>query len=251
MSVAENVALGTTYARRAGLISWRQVRKQAEAALELVQLDVEPQMLIADLTRAERSLVAIARALSADAPILVLDEPTASLPAADSARLFDVLKRLRESGRGMIYVSHRLDEVFAISDTVTVFRDGRLVHTGAINDKTPQDLVIDIVGSKPKTYQSRFDAKQRPVVLSGDRVLAGPAGPVSFEVHAGEVVGMVGLTGAGHLQLGRVIAGAFPTHGGTLTLEGRPYAPSTPRRRSTVASASSRRTAWKRAWRPR
>ena len=91
MSVAENVALGTTYARRAGLISWRQVRKQAEAALELVQLDVEPQMLIADLTRAERSLVAIARALSADAPILVLDEPTASLPAADSARLFDVL----------------------------------------------------------------------------------------------------------------------------------------------------------------
>lgn len=228
MSVAENVALGTTYARRAGLISWRQVRKQAEAALELVQLDVEPQMLIADLTRAERSLVAIARALSADAPILVLDEPTASLPAADSARLFDVLKRLRESGRGMIYVSHRLDEVFAISDTVTVFRDGRLVHTGAINDKTPQDLVIDIVGSKPKTYQSRFDAKQRPVVLSGDRVLAGPAGPVSFEVHAGEVVGMVGLTGAGHLQLGRVIAGAFPTHGGTLTLEGRPYAPSTP-----------------------
>ncbi|MBK8446751.1 MAG: sugar ABC transporter ATP-binding protein [Micropruina sp.] len=228
MSVAENVALGTTYARRAGLISWREVRRSAVAALELVQLDVDPDMLIADLTRAERSLVAIARALSADAPILVLDEPTASLPAADSSRLFDVLKRLREAGRGMIYVSHRLDEVFAISDTVTVFRDGRLVHTGDIKAKTPQQLVIDIVGSKPKSYQSRFDARTRPVVLSGDRVLAGPAGPVSFEVHAGEVVGMVGLTGAGHLQLGRAIAGAFPTHGGSLTLDGKPYAPGSP-----------------------
>lgn len=228
MSVAENVALGTSYSLRGGLISWREVRRRCTAALELVQLDVDPDMLIADLTRAERSLVAIARALSADAPILVLDEPTASLPAADSQLLFDVLKRLRENGRGMIYVSHRLDEVFAISDTVTVFRDGRLVHAGDIKAKSPQDLIIDIVGSKPKSYQSRFDARTRPVVLAGDRVLAGPAGPVSFQVHAGEVVGMVGLTGAGHLQLGRAVAGAFPVHGGALTLNGQPYAPASP-----------------------
>ncbi|HOQ53604.1 MAG TPA: sugar ABC transporter ATP-binding protein [Micropruina sp.] len=228
MSVAENVALGTSYSRRAGLISWREVRRLAVVALEHVQLDLDPDVLVADLTRAERSLVAIARALSADAPILVLDEPTASLPASDSQRLFDVLKNLREQGRGMIYVSHRLDEVFAISDTVTVFRDGRLVHTGDIKAKTPQDLVVDIVGSKPKSYQSRFDAAQRPVVLSADRVLAGPAGPVSFEVHQGEVVGLVGLTGAGHLQLGRAIAGAFPTHGGRFSLGGEPYAPATP-----------------------
>lgn len=228
MSVAENVALGTSYARSAGLISWREVRRRAEDALALVELKVDPDTLIADLTRADRSLVAIARALAADAPILVLDEPTASLPAADSQRLFDVLTNLREQGRGMIYVSHRLDEVFAISDSVTVFRDGRLIHTGDIKDKTPQDLVVDIVGSKPKTYQATFNAAERPVVLAADRILAGPAGPVSFEVHAGEVVGLVGLTGAGHLQLGRALAGAFPTHGGTLTLEGRSYNPKSP-----------------------
>lgn len=228
MSVAENVALGTSYARRAGLIDWRSVRRNAEEALALVQLDVDPNTLIADLSRADRSLVAIARALSADAPILVLDEPTASLPAADSARLFAVLESLRQQGRGMIYVSHRLDEVFAISDTVTVFRDGRLIHTGGIKDKTPADLIVDIVGSRPQSYQAHFDASERPIVLSGDRVLAGPAGPVSFDLHAGEVLGMVGLTGAGHLQVGRAIAGAFGIHGGQLTLDGKPFAPKSP-----------------------
>ncbi|GAA1390305.1 sugar ABC transporter ATP-binding protein [Luteococcus peritonei] len=228
MSVAENVALDTDYPRRGGLISWRQVRSQAEQALALVDLDIDPDMLVADLTRAERSLVAIARALSADAPVLVLDEPTASLPAADSQRLFDVLKGLKEQGRGMIYVSHRLDEVFAIADSVTVFRDGRLVHAGGIEDKTPQELVVDIVGSKPRTYTSRINVQERPVVLEGERLLAGPAGPVSFQVHAGEVLGMVGLTGAGHVQVGRAVAGAFPIHGGRMALQGQPYAPANP-----------------------
>ncbi len=228
MSVAENLALGTAYPRRGGLISWRHVNRRAERSLQLVSLDLDPETLVADLTRAERSLVAIARALSAEAPILILDEPTASLPAADSHNLFEVLKGLREQGCGMIYVSHRLDEVFAISDTVTVLRDGRLIHTGDIAEKTPQELVVDIVGSAPKSYRARLDRETRPVVLRGERILAGPAGPVTFDVRAGEVVGMVGLTGAGHLQVGRAIAGAFPVHGGTLTLDGSPYTPKSP-----------------------
>ncbi len=228
MSVAENVALGTSYARKAGLISWKEVNRQAAAALELIELDLDPDTLLADLTRADRSLVAIARGLAADAPMLILDEPTASLPAADSMRLFAVLKRLREQGRGMVYVSHRLDEVFAICDSVTVFRDGKLVHAGGINDKSPQDLVIDIVGSKPKSYSSRIGQNESPVRFAGNRVLAGPAGPITFEVRAGEVVGMVGLTGAGHLEVGRAIGGAYPTHGGEFTLDNQPYAPASP-----------------------
>lgn len=225
MSVAENIALGTGYQRKGGLISWRDVRRRAEEALALVELDLSPDALVADLTRAERSLVAIARALAAKAPVLVLDEPTASLPASDSERLFGVLRNLRDQGCGMVYVSHRLDEVFALSDTVTVFRDGRLVHTGPIDAKSPQELVVDIVGSRPQAYASRFDDTARPVVFHGQRLLAGPAGPLDIEVHAGEVVGMVGLTGAGHLQMGRAIAGAFPMHGGSMTIDGRPYAP--------------------------
>ncbi|WP_218938038.1 sugar ABC transporter ATP-binding protein [Actinomyces culturomici] len=228
MSVAENVALATSYPRRGGFIDWKSVNRKAEEALEIVQLDVDPDVLIADLTRAERSLVAIARALSTDAPIIVLDEPTASLPAADSARLFDVLRDLRDRDRGLIYVSHRLDEVFTISDQVTVFRDGRLVHAGPIEAKSPQDLVIDIVGSKPKSYTSRAGSGERPIVLSGERVLAGPAGPVTFDVKAGEVLGMVGLTGAGQVQVGRAIGGAFPMHGGSLVIDGVAYAPKSP-----------------------
>lgn len=223
MSVAENVALATGYSKRGGLIDWRAVRLKAQQALEIVQLDVDPDILIADLTRAERSLVAIARALSTNAPIIVLDEPTASLPAADSERLFVVLRELRDRGCGLVYVSHRLDEVFALADQVTVFRDGRLIHSGALSDKSPQELVIDIVGSKPKSYQARVASKDRSVALTGTRVLAGPAGPVTFDVRAGEVLGMVGLIGAGQVQLGRAIAGAYPIHGGSLTLDGQPY----------------------------
>lgn len=181
MSIAENIALGTGFETRGGLISWAKVRKDAVAALKLVELDLDPDMLIADLTRAERSLVAIARGLVQDAPVLVLDEPTASLPAADSQRLFAVLENLRQQGRGMIYVSHRLDEVFAIADAVTVFRDGRLIHAGGIKDKSPAELVLDIVGSKPKSYRAQVGGQERPVVLACERVLAGPAGPVTLD----------------------------------------------------------------------
>jgi ribose transport system ATP-binding protein len=149
MTVAENIALGTGYPRHRGLISWRRVRERCVEALEIVAGHLAPDARIADLTRAERSLVAIARALSTRAELVVLDEPTASLPAADCARLFHVLRRLSDRDHGIIYVSHRLDEVYQVADSFAVLRDGRVISQGPLAGHSPARLVQDIVGRDP------------------------------------------------------------------------------------------------------
>src|SRR5205823_3085443 len=127
MTVAENISLMLGFPRRFGLIDWNATRTRAAAALDVLGADIDPDQRVHALTRTEKSLVAIARALAADAELLVLDEPTASLPADEVARLFAALRRLRTRGVGMIYVSHRLDEVFEIADRMVVLRDGRVV----------------------------------------------------------------------------------------------------------------------------
>jgi ribose transport system ATP-binding protein len=185
---------------------------------------LDPTMLVAGLTAAEKSIVAIARALAIHADILVLDEPTAALPEADVAHLLAALDRLRRNGIGIIYVSHRLDEVFRVADRVTVLRDGRNVRTAAVHEITPDDLVFDIVG---RALERGFDP---PALGSGEDVLAvedlvvGGIGPVSFRVRPGEILGLVGLRGAGHHAIGRAIFGALAPGGGRIVLDGRALA---------------------------
>ncbi len=231
MTVAENIALGTGYPRRRGLISWRRVRERCAEALEIVAGHLDPDDRIADLGRAERSLVAIARALSTRAALIVLDEPTASLPAADCTRLFDVLRILRDRGHGIVYVSHRLDEVYQVADTFAVLRDGRIVSRGRLADHRPARLVRDIVGHEMADYHPATARTDGPVRLRLEDVRTESAGPVSLDVRSGEILGMVGLTGAGHLGLGRALAGSGPVLSGRVLLDGRPYRP------RTVASA--------------
>ncbi|MET9244134.1 sugar ABC transporter ATP-binding protein [Nonomuraea sp. NPDC003709] len=224
MTVAENIALGRGYPRRGGLISWRAVRRRCVDALRIVAARLDPDEPIARLTRAQRSLVAIARALATDARIIVLDEPTASLPAAECERLFDVLRTLRDRGHGILYVSHRLDEVYRIADRVAVLRDGHLVSQGPLAGRDPADLVREIVGREERARRRRA---RRPgeVLLSLDGVRAGRAGPVGFDLRTGEALGLVGLTGAGHVDLGRALAGAYPMAAGRALLGGGPYRP--------------------------
>lgn len=227
MTVAENIALVVGYPRRHGLISWRRTRKRCAEALEIIAGHIDADARIADLAPAERSLVAIARALATRAELIVLDEPTASLPAADCARLFDVLRNLRDRGHGIVYVTHRLDEVYKVADTFAVLRDGRLVSSGPITGRSPARLVYDIVGREPVGYRPATAPTCGPAVLSLDGVRIGNAGPVSLELRAGEVLGMVGLTGAGHADLGRALVGARPILAGRAVLDGRPYTPET------------------------
>ncbi|MFG2728464.1 sugar ABC transporter ATP-binding protein [Streptomyces canus] len=228
MTVAENVALGTGYPRRAGLVSWRQVRRRCTEALEIVAGHLDPDAAIADLTRAERSLVAIARALATRARLIVLDEPTASLPAADCARLFDVLHTLRDRGHAIVYVSHRLDEVYQVADRFAVLRDGHLISQGLLADHGPDRIVHDIVGREPEGHRPpgpRATGTPASTVLRLTGVTTDGAGPVELELRAGEVLGMVGLTGAGHMDLGRALAGSRTLTGGEVLLDGKPYRP--------------------------
>ena len=227
MTVAENIALSAGYGRRAGLISWRLTREHCTEALRVVAGHLDPDTPVSRLDPAERSLVAVARALAARASLVVLDEPTARLPAADCARLFRVLHTLRDRGHGILYVSHRLDEVYEVADTFAVLRDGRLVSHGSPASHTPARLVRAITGEGPTDHRPATTPADGPPVLTLDGVRTPDAGPVSLEVRRGEVLGLVGLTGAGHMGLARALAGARPLLGGRALLGGRPYRPRT------------------------
>lgn len=218
MTVAENIALALGFARKKGLIRWGAVEKFAANALAKVDCDFDPTTRVEDLTRTEKSLVAIARALAVDSEFLVLDEPTASLPADEVERLFKALRPLRDRGVGMIYVSHRLDEIFQIADRVAVLRDGVMVGMRDIAHTTPEELVQKIVGRKTRETIKSSAAPGAPVLrLEGFK--AGGVGPLNFELVENEIVGLVGLRGAGHEVISRALFGSEP-YAGKVTLKG-------------------------------
>jgi len=219
MTVAENIALALGYAQKRGLIRWAEVASFATEALKKVDCDFDPTTRVEDLTRTEKSLVAIARALAVDSEFLVLDEPTASLPADEVERLFTALRPLRDRGVGMIYVSHRLDEIFRIADRVAVLRDGMMVGVRAIEHTTPEELVQKIVGRKTRvTLKSQDSPGDDILELSNFSV--GVVGPLSITLKRNEIVGLVGLRGAGHEVISRALFGLMP-HGGTVSLLGK------------------------------
>jgi ribose transport system ATP-binding protein len=220
MTVAENVAVLAGYARHRGLIDWGQTRAAAVMALHRMGGGVDPDVHVRDLPAAEKSIVAIARAMAVKCELLVLDEPTAALPEADVARLLDVLRRLRAGGLGILYVTHRLDEVFRVADRVTVLRDGRRVTTEAVADSNPATLVHCIVGRPLSNLFIRPPTSRQETILSVNALVAGDVGPVSLEIAAGEIVGLVGLRGAGHDVVGRAIFGDTSIESGTVSLAG-------------------------------
>src|SRR6516225_2270502 len=204
MTIAENVAIQTGYPRSwGGLISWQKVRRAAEEALAIMGSDLDPEAPISSLPAAERSLVAIGRALAIKSDIVVLDEPTAALPEADVERLLETLRRLRANSIGVVYVTHRLDEVLRIADRVTVLRDGRRLATVKASETDAGELVQMIVGRSMSDAFVRPAAPSERSAFSVAKLVAQHVGPVSFSVAAGETLGLVGLRGAGHHTIGR------------------------------------------------
>lgn len=232
MSVAENISMAVGFQKKSGLISWRNSEAVARRALALVECDFDPSTRVSALSRTEKSLVAIARALVVECDFLVLDEPTASLPADEVERLFAALKPLKAKGVGMIYVSHRLDEIFRVADRVAVLRDGQMVGMRDIAHTNAEELVTLIVGRKAREFV-------RPALVGGDEILTVNAlrtdrvGPVSFEMGRGEMLGLVGLRGAGHEDIGRALFG-LRDFDGRVILEGR--APTLANPRDAMAS---------------
>ena len=229
MTVAENVSMMLGYPRRLGLIDWSATRRRAERALDTLGADIDPDVRVHDLTRTEKSLVAIARALATEAEVLVLDEPTASLPADEVAKLFTALRRLRGRGVGMIYVSHRLDEVFEIADRMVILRDGRVVCERPVSDITPEECILRIVGREPSQVFRRPARHEGSARLVLDGLTTECAGPIDCRMRAGEVVGLVGLRGAGQESVARALFGLSPIIGGKIVLDEQPVSPSSPR----------------------
>ena len=225
MTVAENMSLAEGFARHPrllGAIDWRSAERRAAEALALIGCEIDPTVRVGSLSRTEKSLVAIARALVSPCDFLVLDEPTASLPANEVERLFAAIRRLRAEGVGMIYVSHRLDEIFRIADHVVVLRDGRLTGEKPVGETTPEELVSWIVGrSNLELFEKAPPRAAGQVRLAVRGLITPNAGPVDFDLYEGELLGLVGLRGAGQEEVGRALFGTLP-HQGRILLDGRP-----------------------------
>ncbi len=215
LSVAENILLGREPVRR-GLVQWDQVRIEAERALGLVGLDVDLDRPVRELGVGRQQMIEIAKALSKDARILVLDEPTAALTEADTQKLLAFLKQLSKKGVACVYISHRLEEVFRVADRVTVLRDGKSVATAPTSSVTKDRVISDMVGREVKDLYPRAVEKPGETLLAvKDLRVEDPANPgryvikdVSLEVRKGEVLGIGGLMGAGRTALLSALFGA-------------------------------------------
>lgn len=220
MSVAENIMLGRTPSR-GGLVNWGLMRAQARAALERIGLDVSPDRLVGSLSTAHQQLVEIARALSMDARVLILDEPTAALTRKESGQLFEVMDDLKTKGVAMVFISHHLDEIPRVGDDVSVLRDGTLV--GEVPARTSErELVTMMVGRDIDDQFPRHRGEVGEVLLSVTGLSRKRAfQDVGFDLHAGEVLGLAGLVGAGRTEVLRAIAGADKYDSGTVRVRGK------------------------------
>ncbi len=221
MTVGENIFLGRE-PRKLGVIRWEELYRRARELLDDLHLQIDPHTLIRSLGIGQQQLVEIAKALSQDARILVLDEPTAALTDSEVETLFGILNKLRTRGVGMIYISHKLDEVFRISDRITVLRDGKTVGTNARSEWTEPQIIARMVGREVGDIFPVMDHTQGEVVFAIENVsVEDPAvtgkklvDDVSFSVRRGEVLGIAGLMGAGRSDLLMAIFGA---HAGRVT----------------------------------
>ena len=228
LSVAENIAHVAGFARRGGLISWSRQTAFARELLGRWEMDIAPPTPVDRLEAAQRSLVAIARAVAVDAKVIVLDEPTASLPRHDVDLVYRAVERLRTAGVAVIYVTHRLGEVARLADRAAILRDGSLVGLVTVGETSEREIVELIVGARLDHVASAPGARQDEL-LTLHEVGGDGAEGVSLTLHRGEILALVGLVGAGHRPVGRMVVGAERTTHGEMRLGGKRFDPRTPR----------------------
>jgi ribose transport system ATP-binding protein len=221
LPVAENIFMGQRL--NSGFIrDTRLLYRSAEEVLSRFNVDIDPRRLVRDLTVASKQLVEIAKAIAKKARFIIMDEPTAPLTENEVDILFDTVHRLKAEGVTIIYISHRLDELFQVSDRVTVMRDGQVITTGDTNAFDKQALIHHMVGRKlTETFPARNHAAGE-TALEVKNITGNGVQPVSFSLRAGEIFGFAGLVGAGRTELARLIFGADPKEGGSVYLNGKP-----------------------------
>jgi len=228
MTVAENLSLGNEPRTRFGMLDRRRALADARGKLARIGANIDPRRLLGSLSVGMQQMVEIARAVSEHARVLVLDEPTAALSRGEAQQLYEIIRQMRSVGVGLIYISHRMEEVWQLADRVTVFRDGTFVGTGEMETITPQDVVRMMVGRAVADLYDHSTRTPGEIVLDVAGLAGGAIGPVDFSVRAGEVVSMAGLIGSGRTEVGRLIFGADRRSAGTVRVAGRESRPSDP-----------------------
>lgn len=229
LSVAENIFAGRQDTTRWGHIAAARMAARTRAILSKMEIDVAPETLVADLAPDQQQMVEVAKALSLGARLLILDEPTAALTAAETTTLFRAIAQLRAQGVAVIYISHRLEEIFRIADRVTVLRDGRGEGTFAVAETTPDLLVRKMVGRDLVPHRRSVTPARGTAVLEvrnlsdvpGDRTARTQLRDISFEVYPGELLGLAGLAGAGRTETALSIIGARPRASGQIRIAGK------------------------------
>lgn len=223
LSVAENIYLGFLQTGKAKLIDWKSVRNDASKLIKRLGFDFNVKEKVQNLRVAEKQLVEIAKALSVNARIIAMDEPTSSLTKNEIDKLFDIIRNLKENGITIIYISHKLDEIFAICDSVTVLRDGHIIDTKLVQETNHTEIISKMVGRPVEmTYPKRSSAAQAEVVLEARNIsCAGFVKDISFSLYKGEILGIAGLVGSGRTELVEAIFGARRLQAGEVLLHGR------------------------------
>jgi rhamnose transport system ATP-binding protein len=238
LNVAENIFI--SHQGRGPVTAWRRMFREAEHILATLGVALDVRSPARGLTLAAQQSVEIAKAISLNVRVLIMDEPSASLSAHEVAQLFKLVRDLRDKGVAILFVSHRMEEVFEIADTVTVFRDGRLISTKPRAQVTPQGAIADMVGRELGLLQPRAAAKRGELLLSVRGLgRTGVFENVSFDVHRGEVLGFAGLIGAGRTDIALALFGIEPATSGSILLNGKTETIRSPRQAMACGIAYS------------
>lgn len=230
LTVAENIAIGNESAGTFGIVSWPKRRQRAKELLDRIGARIDPEQTAGELSMPQQQLVEIARALGANARVLILDEPTASLSEDDTRNLFRVIRELRSNGVGMIYISHRLEELPLIADRVTVLRDGETIGTHEMSEVSSEQLIRLMVGRELSAVfpKRRVERGEAVFELRGFGSRAAGIRSIDLTLHAGEIVGVAGIVGAGRTELAKTIFGLLAPDSGEMLLRGKPIRPGHP-----------------------
>ncbi len=223
LSVAENIFLGREPRTKLGTIDWPKLYRMTQEVLDPFQLNIKPRQKVASLGTAYQQIVEIAKALSLDAEILVMDEPTATLAGFEVERLFEIIARLKSEGVSIVYISHRLDEVHLLADRTTILRDGERVVTKSRGEMSNDEMIRHMVGRVLEEQYPEYDSvRGEPVLEVKGLTKAGICEDVSFTAYAGEILGFVGLVGAGRTEIMQTLYGYYKKDAGEILLHGKP-----------------------------
>lgn len=222
LTIAENIFLGREFTRAFGAIDWKKMYAEADKLLARLNLAYSSHRLVSELSIGDQQMVEIAKVLSFGSKVIIMDEPTDALTDTETESLFSVIRELRDQGCGIVYISHRLKEIFEICDDVTVLRDGQFIGQKPVASLKEDTLIEMMVGRKLEDQYPRINIPQGKTKLNVINLSGEDVHDVSFSLHESEILGISGLMGAGRTELMKIIYGALPKTNGTVELDGKP-----------------------------